>query len=402
MFLRICLLLLPLLCSTAAFGARRVKCDSCASCTTALAQPGASVELTADLTSDAGVCLTIAGAGAELNGGEHTLKSKGVGVKVTADGAHLRRLSIEGGDAGVEVTAKHVTVHAVKVKQAKVGVKGDGAEALRVVRSELTGGQVGLALGMPAGKQCPAGAKMRSPGVVLSRVTVTGAKVGVAACEATPVIMGSTISKNELGLLVGNPKGAGKGKGLDGPWDPCVCGPSLDEVKSETTLFFSSGCGGCKVHEGWLPEVQQQGYDILLRPTGAENKQKMATYDAFLRQCAPEVNDAIGIPGCVPNYACLPGHSVFKRRDTGKKLIRDHQIQGPDGMAEFAARCAAEAQMHYNVNGTCVAHAVRQTTLCGNKVDAQLARPLTGDDNACGQIKGGGDKMGCARKCDAR
>ncbi|MFN3198741.1 MAG: hypothetical protein ACE366_10080 [Bradymonadia bacterium] len=389
------LLFLP----ASASAARKVKCDSCDSCTEALSQPGARVELTADLKSASSVCVTVAGDTAEFNGGDFTLEAGEVGVQVTAARAHVRRLKIKGGAVGVGVTGSGATVLGVHTTGTKQGIVADGAESLRVVRSSFTGGAVGVALGQPKDKTCPSKATMRSPGVVLSRVKVTGAQVGIAACEATPVIVASEITGNKIGLLQGNPKGASKDPAQQGPYDPCVCGPELAEVKQATTLFFSSGCGGCKVHEGWLPEVQSQGYDILMRKTGAENRQAMEKFDGFLRQCAPEVNDAIGVPGCVPNYACLPGHSVFKRRGEGKQLIRDAQIQGPEAMAEFAARCAAEAQSHFNTEGTCVAHAVRETKLCGNTVDAQLARPLTGDGNTCGTVKGQGKSLGCASKC---
>ena len=392
-------LALSLLTAAPALAAPKVKCDSCESCTAALAAEGARVELTADLAASGPTCVTLAGAGAELNGGEHSLQSEGTGVLITGAGAHLRRLSVSGGEIGVEVKgAAQVTLMAVSVKGAQVGISADGAESLRVVRSSTEGGQVGLSYGAKKGGQCAPGAKMRSPGAVISRSSFTGAKVGVAACEASPVIVGAKITGNGTGLLTAAPKASGKGPGQKGPYDPCVCGPELPGVKQETTMFFSSGCGGCKVHEGWLPEVQQQGYDILLRPTGAENRQAMDRFDRFLRQCAPEVNDAIGIPGCVPNYACLPGQFVFKRRETGKLLARDAQIQGPEGMAEFSARCVAAAQAHYNPTGACVRHAVRESEICGNTVDAQLAGPLSGEGNTCGL----GEKLGCAQPCGAR
>ena len=66
----------------------------------------------------------------------------------------------------------------VEVKAGEVALEADGADGLRLVRSKFEGRDVGVAFGAPKGDACAPGAKLRSPGAVLSRTTVTGARVG--------------------------------------------------------------------------------------------------------------------------------------------------------------------------------------------------------------------------------
>ena len=372
--------------------ARKTPCDSCESCTQAAAQPGAILDVRGDLTTTAATCVSITADGVQFVGNEHHIRAAQIAVQISGKDANVRRLTATA-PIGLKVTGPRATLLGITTKASQTGLVVDGATDVRVVRSTFEGGQIGIGFGTPKADRCPA-SQMRSPGAVLSRVTVRGTKIGIAACEATPVIVESTITKNQLGLLIGAPAAVGTSPGAKGAYDACLCAPELTGTKASTTLFFSSGCGGCKVHEGWLPEVQQMGYDIAMRPTGKENRAATERYDAFIRRCAPEITDAIGIPGCVPNYACLASHSVFKRRD-GTRITRDFKIGDPAGMANFAARCAAAAQEHTTDGKNCVRYAIRSTKICGNTIDGQLGRALTGVDNTCTSVKGQTKALGC-------
>lgn len=395
-------LLGALLIGSTAAAAPTVSCDTCQSCTAALAKPAAVVKLAADVKAPTGVgiCVEIKGAGAQLIGDGHTLSSTGTGVRINASGVNLRRLTVQGGVVAVAVDGPRATLLDLTTVDAKKGiVAGASAEGLRVVRSSVRGGEIGIELGAAVGTRCPKSAKNEIPDVVISGTTVTGAKMGIVACAALPVIADCTLTKNGFGLLYGRAAPNGPEPKDRGPYDSCACAPEIKGVQPSTTLLFSSGCGGCKVHESWLPEVRQQGYDISLRPTGKENKAAMARYDAFLRRCAPEINDAIGIPGCVPNYACLASNRVFKRRGEGGRLAFDAKINSPEAMAEFAARCVASAQEHYTGEAGCVKSAIRNTTLCGNTHAGRILSPRVGADNACDSLKGATAALGCTRSC---
>ncbi|MCB9548156.1 MAG: hypothetical protein H6706_20255 [Myxococcales bacterium] len=377
-------LLLLLLPGLAAAGPR-TPCDGCEACTTALATPGAEVELTADLTATGAACVVVRGAGATFNSQGHSITGGSVGLRVEAPDVLLRRPILRGGR--LEVAAARTTLLAADLQGADVGLLADGAPALRVVRSTIQAKAVGIALGRPTGGTCP-GTGDRSPGAVLRRVTVRGATVGVAACEGQPLIMDSTLTGNGLGLLLG--------AGLAAPTDPCVCAPGLEGVSPGTTLFFSSGCGGCQVHEGFLPDVLAQGQDVLLRKTGPESKDATAAFDAVIRRCAPEITDAIGIPGCVPNYACLASGEVAKRRE-GDRLAVDHSLASAADVAAFAAQCRAAADARFAP--TCPATPLIGNTVCGNRVDVVAGAALPGAQNACGTVQGAGP--GCDTPCPA-
>ncbi|MEZ4472504.1 MAG: hypothetical protein R3F60_17270 [bacterium] len=361
----------------------RVPCDSCEACTTALATPGAEVELSADLAASGAACVVIRGAGATFDGHGHAITNGS--LRVEAPDVLLRRPVLRGGR--LEISAPRTTVLAADLAGADVGLLADPAPELRVVRSTISAREVGVALGRPAGGTCPP-ASDRSPGVVLRRVEVRGATVGVAACQGQPLIMDSTLTGNGLGLLLG--------AGLAPPTDPCVCAPGLEGVSTGTTLFFSSGCGGCQVHEGFLPDVLAQGHDVLLRKTGAENKAATDAFDALVRRCAPEIIDAIGIPGCVPNYACLASGEVSKRRD-GDRLAIDHPLASADDVATFAARCRASADARFSP--TCPAAPIVGNTVCGNRLDVVAGAALPGAQNACATTQG--PAPGCDTPCPA-
>jgi hypothetical protein len=372
-------------------------CDSCETCTEALSKPNAKVALAGPISGGAGACIVIKGAGAELHGGRHTLKNAAVGLRIEGADAFVRHLTVQGGQQGVEITGAGATLLNVDVVEAQTGIAVLGAASTRLVRSSVRGGAVGVAFGPVSGKSCAPDARLRSPGAVLRQVQISDTLVGVAACEAAPVIVGSTITGNGVGLLQGPaPAVAGaQGGGASGPWDPCLCEPSLDDVRPGTTLFYSSGCGGCKVHEGFLPDVRARGHDVRLRENGKENRALTKAYDAYVRHCAPEIKDAIGIPGCVPNYACVADGAVAKRRGENDRLVFDARLNSADEVSEFAAKCVAAAQERVG-EGTCPSHALRGSAVCNNQQDIQSARPVLGAENTCGSVKGAGDAVGCA------
>lgn len=390
-----------------AAAARGTPCDDCAACTTALAAPGADVQQSGPLkNSGTGACITITGAGATFDGADHPISAgEGVGVKVTADAVLLRNLRVEGGATGIEVQAGDLTVYDSDVRGAAVGLSAPKAPGLRIDRSRFEAGRVGLSLGTPKGGACPPG-ELQSPGVVVLKSTITGAEIGVAACTARPVLVDNTVRGNGLGLLLGDPavpanvRGPAAGK----PYDPCACSPQLEGVKPGTTMLYSSGCGGCLVHEGWLPDVRAQGHDVLLRKSGLENKASQAEFDAWVRRCAPAIVDAIGTPGCVPNYACPATGALFKRKGEGGRLVFENQLNSAEAVAGFAAECASAAAAHYDGAGACVKNPLRGNTLCGNTTAdvAGTAGALTGADNACGKVQGGADPqtLGCHGSCD--
>ncbi len=387
--------------------ARGTPCDDCAACTTALAAPGADVQQSGPLkNSGAGACITITGAGATFDGADHPISAgEGVGVKVAADDVLLRNVRVEGGATGIEAASRDLTIFDSDVRGTAVGLSAAKAPGLRIDRSRFEAGRVGLAFGAPKGGACPAG-ELQSPGVVVLKSTVSGAEVGIAACTARPVLVDNTVRGNGLGLLLGDPAPPAdvRGPAARGPYDPCACSPQLEGVKPGTTMLYSSGCGGCLVHEGWLPDVRAQGHDVLLRKSGLENKDAQIGFDAWVRRCAPAIVDAIGTPGCVPNYACPATGALFKRKGEGGRLVFENQLDSAEAVAGFAAACASAAATHYDDAGACLKNPLRGNQLCGNTTAdvAGAAGALTGADNACGKVQGDADPqtLGCHGSCD--
>lgn len=378
--------LATLLTTAAAHAGRGKPCSDCESCTAALAEPGVEIALDAPI-STTGACVVIRGAGSTFDGGRHAIKGADPAVSVEADDVFVRHVRVEGGERGLSVAGARATLLDVETRDATIGLDVDGAEGARVVRSRFHGGRIGVAFGAPPVDVCPPNGTLRSPGAVLTRVEITGARVGVAACEAVPVIAHSTLRDNAVGLA--QARLAGK------PTDPCACDPALSAMRPATTLFYSSGCGGCEIHEGFLPDVRAQGHDVRLRQTGKEHAADTAQFDAYTRRCAPEITDAIGIPGCVPNYACIASGEVAKRRGDDDRLVVDHRLSSADDVAEFAARCVAAGAADFAGAPACVTHQVRDSVICGNKTNIGGA-PVTGQRNRCT----GPDALGCA-PCDA-
>ena len=385
--------------------ARGTPCDSCETCTEALAQPDAEVALQGPITTTTpGTCITLRGPGATFDGGRHTLTGPGTALRIEAPDAVIRHLRAEGSDRAIELTAPGTTLLDIQIRAAKTAITIDRAPNARLVRTTITGGDIGIAFGAsPLGtaETCPPEARLHSPGAVLQRVEITQTRIAIAACEAVPALMHTTLTGNRIGLLQRkapplprDPK-APKTPLIDGPFDPCVCAPPLDDIRPATLLLYSSGCSASEMHASYLPDVRGRGHDIYLRDTARDAAAQTAIFDAHIRRCAPEITDAIGIPGCMPNYACVADGAIAKRRSDADDLIIDHRLMSADDVAEFAARCAAAAAAHFN-DTRCLTHAVRNSTLCGNKTDVKTDRPLTGADNRCNADP----TLGCA-PCDA-
>ncbi len=371
-----------------AWAGRGKPCATCEQCTELLSRPGAEVASSGPLKSG-GVCVTIRGEGATFDGSRHSIEA-GTAVAVEADDVVVRHLRAAGGERGVHVTGARATLLDARIAEGKVGVLVDGAPDLRIVRSVIERVAIGVAFDEVPSTTCESGARLRSPGAVLQKVSISGTGVAVAACEAMPAIVDSSLTGNQTGWVQGDPTPEASAKG-EGPYDPCVCAPTLPDMKPGTTLLYSSGCAGSLFHEGLLPDVRAQGHDINLREYGRGNAAASAVYDAYVRRCAPEITDAIGIPGCMPNYACVASGDVVKRRGDDDRLVVDHRLSTADDVAAFAARCVSMAAAHFG-ESPCTAPALRGSTLCHNETDVKSARPLAGVDNRCADAKG----LGCA------
>lgn len=373
--------------SATAFAGRGKPCDSCESCTEMLSRPGVEVAVSGPLQGAAagsGACITIRGAGATFDGSRHRIEAA-TAVSIEADDVVVRHLRAAGGERVMHVTGDRATVIDAQIAEGKVGIHVDGAADFRLVRSRVERVGIGVVFAGVPSDSCRDGAPLRSPGAVLQRVELRGTGGALVACEALPVVMDSTISGNAVGWVQGAPKATGDTPAH--PHDPCICSPSLDGVQPGTTLLYSSGCSGSQYHEGLLPDVLAQGHDVNLRRYGRENRDAMQTYDAYVRRCAPEITDAIGIPGCMPNYACIANGSVAKRRGDDDRLVVDERLSTADDVAQFAARCVSAAAAHFG-DDVCQTHAMRGTTLCGNETDLKSTRALTGVDNRCAGPKG--------------
>jgi len=380
-------------------------CDSCASCTDRLATPDAEVELTGDLVAQGpGPCIVVRGRHARLQGAGFTLRGApgSIGVRVEADAVWLRNLTVRGGDVGIEVArARGVTLFRSTLAVTETALRVTQATDLRIVRAAIEGGRVGISFGAdPAGTCTPT--TLQSPGAVIEGSRIEGAGVAVAACDAIPVLRDDTLVGGSVGLRLGDVQ-PGTGPGGNGPWDACVCAPGLSGVGAGTALLFSSGCGGCMVHEGWLPSLRAQGADLRLREN-ATQADAQRRFDQHLEHCAPAVIDALGIPGCVPNYACPALGRVAKVRQGARELSMEVPLGSEGDVLAFARECAAAGRAA-RAGGRCLAESVTRTTICGQR-DASVAvtgrgTRWRGHDNACGPNQGDASALGCTRPCPA-
>ncbi|MEI8255033.1 MAG: hypothetical protein WCJ30_05110 [Deltaproteobacteria bacterium] len=387
-----------------------VACDACASCTTALAQPRARAHIEHDLESAGatGACIVVAGQNAQFDARGHAIRTAGagsIGVQVTGQGVLVRNVNVTGAGVGIDVAgAERVTVFHATLDTHEIGIRVTAARSVRIARSHIAGARVGIAFGEAAGAQCPA-AVLRSPGAVIARNVLERNGTAIAACEAAPVLTDNVIVRNQIGLVLGAPSRGADGPGADGPYDPCLCAPPLDHVRTGTTILYSSGCGGCQVHEGWLPDLRRGGHDIRARETGLANVAAGQRFDDYVAQCVPEIADSLGIPGCVPNYACPATDVVFKIRQGADGMRYEARLDSPDDVARFATACEAGARANYGEGAACVRRAVRGNVVCGNRNGdihaAAGARRSVGAGNSCGTADGWTDEgaTGCAQPC---
>jgi hypothetical protein len=386
----------------------QVPCSSCEQCTAALASANANVQLGGDLRVEgAGPCITVAGERARLDGGEHLLRAANgaTAIRVTGASALVRNVHVAGAEVGVEVVgARGVTLFHSTFETRGTAVRVQSASDLRVVRARVTGGRVGVAFGADNRGACQGPMNVQSPGAVLIQSTITGADVGVAACDALPVLTGNTITRNGVGVLLGDPS-ARSGPGGDAPFDSCACAPTLSGVRAGTLLMFSSGCGGCLVHEGWLPDLRRRRADIRLRETGATARDAQDAFDRFAEHCIPAVIDALGIPGCVPNYGCMPTGQAAKTRGVANALQVERPLDSPDAVAAFATECTRSAQGRFVRGARCVTRGLEGNTICHNRaMDIRAtgnARRIGGGANHCDRVEnwGDGSATGCAASC---
>lgn len=379
-------------------------CDSCAACTQSLATPHVDVALSANLEARGpGPCIVVRGHHARFNGAGFTLRGSpgAVGIRVEAESVWLRNVTVRGGDVGVEVhSARGVTLFRPNLAVDGTGLRVARSPDLRVVRATIAGGRVGIGFGADIDGGCSPG-PMRSPGAVIETSRIEGAGVGVAACDAMPVLRRDEILHGRVGLRLGDVHPVG-GPGGDGPFDRCVCNPGLSGVRAGTTLMFSSGCGGCMVHEAWLPRLRSQGAEVRMRETGPTHVEAQHRFDQHLVHCAPAVIDALGLPGCVPNYACPATGRVAKVRQGDRGLTEEVPLGNPAAVLDFARACAAAGRAA-QADGRCIAQGITDTTVCGQReADVVVMAPSArwrGRNNACTRTQGDDRTLGCTRPC---
>ena len=389
-----------------------VACDACASCTTALAQPRARAHIEADLDSSAtGACIVVAGAGAQFDGRNHVIRGHGagsMGVQVTGAGVLVRNVNVTGAAVGIDVSsAERTTIFHATLDTRDTGIRVNAARSVRIARSHITGAHVGIAFGEANGTSCTDG-PLRSPSAVIARNVLERNGTAIVACDAAPVLTDNVIVRNQIGLVLGAPsRGTETGPAADGPYDPCLCAPPYEHIRASTTVLYSSGCGSCQVHEGWLPDLHRSGHDIVARETGLDHIVSGQHFDDFIAQCVPEIWDSLGISGCVPNYACLASDVVAKNREGVEGLRFEARLDSPDDVAHFAETCAAAARADYRDGAACVRYALRGNVVCANRGGDIHAAPgahrFGGARNACGSANGWTDEgvSGCALPCPA-
>ena len=127
-----------------------------------------------------------------------------------------------------------------------------------------------------------------------------------------------------------------------------------------------------------------------------------------MNRCAPQITDALGIPGCVPNYGCVSNDETFKLREGSNGLIRETEINTAEDLGAFAKRCATSASERYQPGKDCVRYMATDNEFCGNTQTDVIAKGpvehLTGFANRCGSTQGfrDRDKPGCALTCGER
>ncbi|MFO0644880.1 MAG: hypothetical protein U0326_01500 [Polyangiales bacterium] len=397
------------LASTAALS-QDLQCRTCEDCSQLLSTPNARVELGTDLAlHGAGPCVVIRGEGARFNGHGHVILAQpagGVALRVEAANAVARHLRVTGADVGVElVGARDATLYDITAEARAKGFSVERSPNARFERVHASGGRVGLSFGASANGSCDANTTMQSPGAVVLRSTFERATTGIAACDARPVLTGNTVSRNAVGVVLGDPA-AGTGPGGAAPYDACACAPTVEAVHPGTVAVYSSGCGSCQVHEGWMPGLRRRGADIVVRESGPDTQSAQERFDRFGWRCMPGVMDSLGIPGCVPNYACVTSGAFSKRREGDAQLMVDVPINGADDAFRFASECAEGARGRYARGARCVLQGLADNRICGNRtLDLSAvggASRAGGARDRCDHAEGWseGGHAGCALTCD--
>lgn len=388
-------------------------CDSCESCSKLLESNDARVELSGDIVhSGDGPCIVIKGDNAVVEGMERDIRSIAgegtVGIRVEGTRPLVRNVHLIGADVGMDVVgAAETTLFHVWVEALSVGVRVGDTSGFRLTRSVISGGTIGVSFGAQADGTCREATTMRSPASVILGNTIFGTQVGIAACDAAPVVRGNRIFKNGTGIRLNVPQvGERKeGAGATGPFDECICKPELSDVRSGSALFYSSGCHGCQVHEAWLPDLRKAGHDIRLRASGPENTAASREFDVFVDRCLPQLTDVVGVPGCVPNYSCLTTDVTHKVRQGEEGMMREVEINSPEQLGAFAEECKRVAERSYRTDGDCVIHQMQDNIVCNNTVRDIVAGSgqdrWAGVGNACGQVDGYRDvgAAGCEKPC---
>lgn len=395
-----------------AWAQRGQVCDSCETCTKLLESSDIKVELSGDLVhSGEGPCVVVKGDNAVFEGMERDIRSivgKGaVGIRVEGRRALVRNVHVIGADVGMDVVkAEETTLFHVWIEALSVGVRVEAASGFRLTRSAISGGTVGVSFGADTDGTCAEQSTtqaIQSAAAVVLGSAIWGANVGIAACDAMPVLRNNRIFKNATGIRLNVPKlGASKDKRTAGPYDDCVCNPELSDVRPQSALFYSSGCHGCLVHEAWLADLRGKGHDIRLRASGPENVAASREFDVFVDRCLPQLTDVVGVPGCVPNYSCLTTDVTHKIRNGEEGMVREVEINSPEQLAAFSDECKRVAERSYRKDGDCVIHPLQDNVICSNSAIDIVAVPgwekWAGTGNTCGKTDGYQDVGGAA--CD--
>lgn len=392
-------------------GWSQVVCTSCAGCTAALASADVAVELGRDISWDGrGACVTIRGANAAFDGHEHAIRSRtpgqGEGVRVSAADVSVHNLHVLHAADGIVVErADRATLFHNGLQVRGTAVRITRSRGVRVVRGVILGGERGIVFGDLREGRCPPDATVTSPEAVVQRMNIDGAGVGIAACEALPVLIENTVRRGGVGVLLGTPS-PGAGAHAASPWDPCVCGAALPAVRPTSTLFYTSGCSSCQVHEAWIPEVRRGGADVLSRDSNNDHTEEQRRFDRYATRCAPDLIDVLGIPGCVPNYACAATGRASKERNGDRELTVASAINAPQDLRAFADACRTAAAAGYFPDARCVRAQLQRNEICDNReVDVRApgaAARFGGVGDACGRVDGfrdTGASAGCDRPC---
>ena len=399
--------------SNPAMAVRGLPCNSCQNCTEALGLPNARVHLVDDLVHEGeGPCITIKGVHAQFDGLEREirpLKKEGtVGILIQAPNTLVKNIHVIGAETGVEVeSSRYATLFHLWLENNQTGIRVGPSVGTRITRSIISGGSVGVDIGGGIDGLCSEAEqeKRTALGTVVVGTHIEGQKTGIIACHDTPHLKNNTVIRNDIGVVMKRPRMLPEKSKSEGPYDSCACAPTMPGITPGTTMFYSSGCNGCKVHEEWLPDLRSNGADINLRVSGPGTQEEAKIFDGHMDRCAPQITDVLGIPGCVPNYVCIASDETLKVRAGEDQMVYETQIQNAEMLATYAENCQTSAKALYKPGEDCVKHVAANNLFCGNKIldfegSSQLAG-WPGFNNTCTNTKEFQDegKEGCTSTC---